>query len=271
MKSVFRAIGFGSVVGISVVGSTVLHFFGIDDHQRLLRRMRFMSACSKLVLRILGIDVEVSDTQFSSNSSVTSLRTSEEMGRLIVANHVSYLDALVLLAKFPARFITSIEVKNTAVLGFISRVAGCIFVERRRRTSASDDIRVIADSLSSGFDVVLFPEGTSTDGKEILPFKTSLFEPCIRTGAKVLPIRIHYHSRSGLSLSGAAADKLYYYGEMTFWKQLWKLFGTERVVAKLQICALGFPRDFSGRKDLCRDSYEKVLGASRLAVSIIDL
>ena len=94
---------------------------------------------------------------------------------LIVSNHLSYLDVLAMISVLNTRFVTSMEVKHAAGLGWITDQAGCLYVERRSRKNLKTEINEISKALEGGFYVVVFPEATSTNGDGVLRFKRPLF------------------------------------------------------------------------------------------------
>lgn len=116
---------------------------------------------------------------------------------LLVANHLSYLDILVLASLTPCVFVAKSEVATWPVFGWFARRAGTIFVNRRRRTDVERVNREIRTALRSGALVVLFPEGTSSDGTSVLPFKSSLLEPAIGAGVPVNVGALTYELEDG--------------------------------------------------------------------------
>jgi 1-acyl-sn-glycerol-3-phosphate acyltransferase len=124
---------------------------------------------------------------------------------LIVANHIGFWDALVLSSFTGCVFITSEEVGAKPFLGWLSKLGGCILVDRRSKSNLSRDIGRVARALREGPAVAIFPEGTSTDGRAVLPFKKSLFRAAAETGAAVLPVAICYpvsEERDAISYCG---------------------------------------------------------------------
>lgn len=121
-------------------------------------------------------------------------------GFLIVANHLSYIDFFVLFLYYPSLFITSVEIKNTFLLGQVSKMAGCFFVERRKQLLNEKikkiELDKIKEKLTKGFNVFLFPEGTSSNGNNVLPFKAHFFQ-IAECGIPVLPICLKYRGKSG--------------------------------------------------------------------------
>jgi 1-acyl-sn-glycerol-3-phosphate acyltransferase len=96
---------------------------------------------------------------------------------LLISNHVSYLDILVLSSLTPAVFVAKREVKSWPVMGLLAQMGGMVFIDRQRRMHVGEVNDKIQNALNDGVLVVVFPEGTSSDGKTILPFKSSLLEP----------------------------------------------------------------------------------------------
>jgi 1-acyl-sn-glycerol-3-phosphate acyltransferase len=127
---------------------------------------------------------------------------------LLVTNHVSFADIMLLSAVQPMVFVSKSEVGAWPVVGAIAGAAGTIFVERKRRT---DVARVNADLrrvLDAGLLVTLFPEGTSSDGSSVLPFQPSLLQPAVEAALPVHPAHLSYWGRDRVR-----ADDVAYFGE----------------------------------------------------------
>jgi len=152
----------------------------------------------------------------------------EEHGRLIVANHVSYFDAAVMGALFPMAFVAKSEVSGWPIMGWLANLSGTVFVNRNSRTASARDKRAIQSRLAKGEVVTLFPEGTSSDGLRVLPFKSSLFgalEP--EPGGDdvwVQPVSIAYKSRRGFPLDRRSRPNYAWYGDMEFLSHMWGAF-----------------------------------------------
>ena len=108
---------------------------------------------------------------------------------MCVSNHLGYLDVLVLSARQPTVFVTSKEIEATPVLGDICAMAGCCFVERRSRRAAAGDRDMLSHVLRH-HSLHLFPEGTSSNGESVLPFRSSLLAAAEQAG--VMFIRLRY-------------------------------------------------------------------------------
>jgi 1-acyl-sn-glycerol-3-phosphate acyltransferase len=148
---------------------------------------------------------------------------------LYVANHVSDLDILALESAAPMAFITSVEVRDQPVVGLLAKLGGCFFVERRNRLGVKSEIAQMTRLFLEGFDLTLFPEGTSSNGEGVLPFKNTLMQAAIDAEATLVPVCINYRIIDGEKLSPANRDKVFYYGDMEFFTHVRALLSTHSI------------------------------------------
>lgn len=134
-------------------------------------------------------------------------------GCLVVSNHLSYVDIPVLASLFPSIFVSKAEVKGWPLMGTVASVAGTIFVDRERKRGLPDVAEWIGRELAAGSSVVLFPEGTSSAGAELLPFRPSLLAPASSAGLPVAYAAITYRSPEG---HPPASESICWWGGMTF-------------------------------------------------------
>ncbi len=140
---------------------------------------------------------------------------------LLLSNHASWLDISVLGAVAPVVFVAKSEVANWPVFGWLAKLQRTIFVERERRHKTGDAARAMGDRLLGGDVVVLFPEGTSSDGIRILPFRSALIGAVHHTisdsthhdRVTVQPVSIAYVRYGGVPVGRALRDKVAWYGE----------------------------------------------------------
>ena len=154
---------------------------------------------------------------------------------LIVSNHMSYIDPLVLFNALSAVFVTSIEVRENKTLGPLCRLSECYFVERRNKFNIKQEITDIGQYLQLGCNVVFFPEGTSTNGDKILRFKTSFFQVAVNENATILPVCLQYLQIDGEDITPANRDSLYWYGNMGFFEHLVLILSLRKVKARVTI------------------------------------
>lgn len=170
------------------------------------RRWRggFMQLWARLLARIIGARIDAEGTP-------------PPPGSLLVANHLSYLDVIVLLAQHPALFVAKSEVAAWPALGWLARIFGTLFIDRR---NFRDTLRIqglIADALAGGDRVVVFPEGTSSPGEAVLPFRAALLELAAGTGQPVWYAALSYRTPDD---APPAAQVVCWWGDMTFFDHL---------------------------------------------------
>ena len=182
-----------------------------------------------------------------------------ESGTLFVSNHLAFWDMLVLSSLRRFHYVTSVEVRDTPVLGWIAILSGSVFVERRSRIKIEGEIDTILAELESGRDIVLFPEATSSDGSQVLPFKRSLFQSAVRTGRPVVPVCINYRTIDGKPVNIQNRDYLFYYGHHSFFKQILKICELSHILVEVDIMSPTWPvSEPEAHKILCETSYLKV-------------
>ena len=153
---------------------------------------------------------------------------------LAVSNHVSYIDIILLASIENFVFITSVEMGNNPFLGNITRAGGCLFTDRKKHVSLPKEIDKFADTIKQGFKVMLFPEGTSTNGETVKEFRKSLFQVPLLADCPILPICIKYLSLDGKPLDKKNRDLIYWYGDMDFAPHFSKLLG-HRLEVQIEI------------------------------------
>lgn len=175
----------------------------------LLRRSYDTPAYRRLVrwwlgriVRILGGRVKVTGTPATEYA-------------LMVSNHVSWLDIPLLGGQSSIRFLSKSEVRGWPVVGWLASKAGTLYIERGRRGGAKNAGDKITDSLRQGDVVMLFPEGTTSDGRQVMPFHARLFGSAIEAGVPVQPVAIYYRNASG-----GLAENVPYIDEMSLWDNL---------------------------------------------------
>lgn len=121
-------------------------------------------------------------------------------GTLYVANHISWMDIPLLGSVLDTDFIAKSDVRSWPIIGPLSRRSGTLFVTREERHRVHHQADLIAERLRAGRSLLLFAEGTTSDGLAVLPFRSSLFEAAIHA-ARIQPVAIGYHRGDGAGLS----------------------------------------------------------------------
>ena len=171
---------------------------------------------------------------------------------LIVANHISWLDIFVLSAHRPGRFVAKSELATWPILGLLVRGSGALFIERARRQDTRRVNQRAAEVLRDGDTIVVFPEGTTSDGSEVLRFHGSLLQPIVDAEGHLLPVAIRYHDGEGtLSLAPE------YVGDTSFATSFWRVCGERRLAVDL-IVAPPLPARKRHRRELARAAEDAI-------------
>lgn len=219
-------------------------FYGLWEHRKL-RRDASRAECAEWLHQSCARALASINVHVSSTGSLPS-------HGLIVSNHLSYLDILVMSAALPCVFVSMAEVEHWPIFGRYARWAGSVFVRRHDRADAARANVSVAESLKSGVPVVLFPEGTTTDGQSVLRFHSTMLQPAIDAGAQVTPCSIRYELDDG-----AAEREVCWWGDMALLPHVLNLLAKKTIRATI---AFGDPMAATGdRKQLSQTLHGEVL------------
>ncbi len=169
---------------------------------------------------------------------------------LVVSNHLSYLDVLILSAAMPCFFVAKVEIDRWPFFGKAARTGGTLFIDRTSLASAEKVSAMIGDRLKLSVPVLFFPEGTSTDGTSMLRFHSRLFEPAIVAGAQVTAAAVRY-----VIEEGTPERELCWYGDASFLPHLLKTLNTPGFSA--EVC-FGSPHIYPHRRVAADQTYDEI-------------
>jgi 1-acyl-sn-glycerol-3-phosphate acyltransferase len=188
------------------------------------RRQSLIQGWSRLLLAIFGV------------KPIINGHSPEKQPLLMICNHVSWLDVFLIQSALPVRFVSKAEVRNWPIFGWLSDQTGTIFLERQSRRQTAVIGAQMAQALKQGHSLCFFPEGTTTAGRQLLPFKSSMFQCALDTQTPVLPLLLDY--RLG---NGEANSAIPFVGEMTFIASLWNVLSAPKSEAQLWVGATLIP------------------------------
>ena len=195
-------------------------------------RERLIRYWSRGLLRICGVVVRSAGIPLSGPC-------------LVVANHVSWLDIFALNAWGATVFVAKAEIRRWPVLGWLVAGAGTLFIERGNRRAAAAIAQAMVERFSRGERLGLFPEGTTSDGLSVLPFRTALLQPALHAEVAVQPVALRFHHQGHRSSFAA------YIGEETLLANLWRVMGQGGVLIELEFLpAMGPAHGELGRHEL---------------------
>ena len=190
-------LGIGRTLILCIIfGTASLDYLVTGRGTSLQKRARWLYRWSRRCARLMGMKFETTGI---------APRTS-----LVVANHLSYLDIIALSATTPSLFVAKSDVSHWPVFGAFARMAGTIFIDCARRLNVARTAAELKEAHDTGLPVVVFPEGTSSDGQDVLPFKSSLLQPACEGAIPIMPVAIDY-----TVAEGSAGKLISYWGEMT--------------------------------------------------------
>ncbi len=238
---------FVAVIRLSRLGLHLLHgllvvnlHFPRWQHQQKSERIR---AWAKASLSMLGIDLKVKGSPPSQGPL------------LLVANHVSWLDIVVLLASCPCHFVSKSEIGQWPVVGTLTRAVGTLFITRSSRRDALRVVHQMAEKLhgDSGLVLAIFPEGTTSNGLQVLPFHANLFQAAIAANAPVQTVALRFEEAA----SGQASLAACYIDDDTFLGSVWRTLTApqQRVVLSFGSAQHGEGRN---RQDWAADARSEV-------------
>ncbi|BCL74294.1 1-acyl-sn-glycerol-3-phosphate acyltransferase [Jeongeupia sp. HS-3] len=208
-------------------------------------RVDYIHHWSKQLLKLLQIQVQVhgmSPGVYPAN-------------HVLLANHISWLDIFVLNAVTVSQFVAKSEIRSWPVVGKLCCGARTLFIERDRRRDTARVNGAIFQSLLRGDCVAIFPEGTTSDGTNILPFRSSLLQAAVDAEATIQPVYLRYTNGKGRRCRAAA-----YVDEMSFGESLWRVLGHQGLTVELSFLA-PLPAAESDRRSLTQHVHTRIQAA----------
>jgi 1-acyl-sn-glycerol-3-phosphate acyltransferase len=202
------------VHGLHGLGLVLLRFPSLGARARR-ERIRWWATG---LLRCLGIGLHVQGQPTAG-------------AKLLVANHVSWLDIMAVHAVCPeARFVSKADVRGWPLISHLVDSAGTLYLERERKRDAMRVVHQMAQALSDGDTVAIFPEGTTADGRTLLPFHANLLHAAISCGARIQPVALRFSDRAN-AVSPAAE----FLGDTTLAQSLWRLASGDSLVVHVTL------------------------------------
>ncbi|WP_375574408.1 lysophospholipid acyltransferase family protein [Paracidovorax oryzae] len=206
------------------LATVLLRFPRMGPHEQHAR----VQAWSRALLAHIGIELEIRGTPPAAGPV------------LLVANHLSWLDITVMHAARHCRFISKSDVERWPVIGRLATAAGTLYIERNTRRDAMRIVRLMQEALERREVLGVFPEGTTGDGAELLPFHANLLQAAVMADAPVQPVGLRFIDRATGRPSAAAL----YVGDDTLLQSLWRVLCADGLVA---IVHYGPPQHAAGR------------------------
>lgn len=170
-----------------------------------------------------------------------------EKNAMVVANHISWLDIPILYTQHSIGFISRKEIKNWPIIGLLIRSGNTIFIDRQRKRDLIQTIQIVREKLQAGSMVGLFPEGKTSLGLEVMPFKSALFEAAMLANSTVIPFVIEYYTKDG-----KPTNLVTYADETNFWQCLIRSLKLNGIRVKVIPLPKVMACEFNNRKELSK-------------------
>jgi len=201
------------------IGGGLLTLATVFPRVKRHRRDQIVRAWSRKVLAILSLRLVV---DLPPGFDTAAGR------RLYIGNHVSWLDIYALQAVTAARFVAKSELAAWPVLGRLIRESGTVFIERGKRSDTRRINQTLRAHLEAGETIAVFPEGTTSDGRDVLKFHGNLLQAALDAEAQITPFCLRY-----LDTRGNYSEAPAYIGELTFWQSVRRVLRERRLVCEL--------------------------------------
>lgn len=233
LRAFRRAVALGFALFYCLLRSLLSRLTGPDT---LERRAQWNHESGLFVMDFLGMELKVNGTRPESG--------------LIVSNHLSYLDILVFGTALPCYLVSKAEISRWPFFGVLARAGGTLFVDRSSRVSAESVQQQIAERLKGPVPVLFFPEGTSSDGTQLLRFHSRFYSPAVDAAIPVTAAAIRY-----IPGDDSPESDLCWYGNAAFLPHLWKSLGAPNFSCEL---TFGEPRIYANRRIAADQTYTEI-------------
>lgn len=174
-------------------------------------------------------------------------------GAMFVANHISWVDIHALNSQIALRFIAKAEIKNWPIFGYLAQKADALFIDRGKRQVAGEIVGITSASLAEGDNLCFFPEGTTTDGKQVLAFKSSVLQAAINANTTVWPVAIRY-----VNLDGSINTEMAYAGETDLMESMLQIIKQKNALVELHFLP-PIHASTQNRRDLTQQAYDAIV------------
>ena len=233
LRACRRAVTLGMALLYCFIRSVLSRLTGPDTMER---RAQWQHESGIFVMRLLGIRLTITGEV--------------PQGGLLVSNHLSYLDILTFSTALPVYLVSKIQIGRWPFFGTLARAGGALFVDRSSRASAEATTLQIAERLRGPVPVLFFPEGTSTDGTQILRFHSRFYTPAVDAAIPVTSAAIRY-----VPEDGSPESELCWYGDASFLPHVWKTLGGPNFSAELHF---GEPHIYTSRRTAADETYKEI-------------
>ncbi len=230
VRAAYRLIFFVFII-LGYFLTAAFHYYteksSVEKRKKLVKNANFYS---KFMLKAFNVEL------------ICKENIPEDENSLVVGNHMGFIDIVCLQALRGGVFITSLEMKNTPVLGLITDLGGCAYVDRRNRMNIHEELKGITEVLKQGFRIVLYAESVSSNGEKVLPFKKTLLMAAGLANRPIRPYVFNFRKVNQGPVFFSQRDNLCWYGDQTFFPAIWKSLQLDSVTCEIEFLPLVYPK-----------------------------
>ncbi len=223
---------------VYVIQGYFTHLTQKDPYLRKKKYSELVNWICKLCCRFFGVRIQVLNSPAADAPG------------LVIGNHMGFIDILASGSTRPMLYVTSKEMHETPVLGLLTEMGGCIYVERRSRLGIQNELKHIIQALQEGLNVCLYPEATSTNGEQVLPFKRTLITAAAHAKVPIHPYVLNFKTVNGQPFSLKNRDSVCWYGDISFVTSMVAAFSLNYVEIEIEFLPPVYPTLEDDRAEL---------------------
>ncbi len=192
-------------------------------------------------LKLVGVKIQANNNNYIEHNA------------MVVANHISWLDIPILYTQYSVGFVARKELQKWPILGWLIKSGSTIFIDRSRKRDLIHINKTISKQLICGANIGVFPEGRTSSGLEVLPFKSSIFEAALIADSTIIPMVIQYYTKDGIPTNATT-----YEGKITLWQSLKNSLQLNGIIVKIIHLPREKAHDFKDRENLSNYLYNQI-------------
>lgn len=223
LKSAILFIFIAGYIGLSLV----VHLIWL-----IFRKVNLFLVLSNLTMLFCKVIAKLFNLRINLIGNVADLK---QKGILIISNHLSYLDGVVLGSLVPVVFVTKKQVRSWPIFGLLTRASSTIYIDRQHKLQSQTYINQIVKIIKQGANILIFPEGTSSNGEYIRGFQSVFFQVPIISSAYILPLTINYRKINQRAVSIDNRDNIFWYGQLKFTRHILNALKLKEVTVDVRL------------------------------------
>ncbi len=245
-RALLRMIVFTFLISMYLLTGFVVYILNFDPDIRRRKLTLNSQFYARLILKSFNVTIFCKENIPANENS------------LLVGNHVGFIDIVCLHALQNCVFITSLEMKHTPILGQITDIGGCAYVDRKNRMNIQAELKGITDVLKKGFRVVLYAESVASNGEQVLPFKKTLLMSAGFAEKPIRPFVFNFRSVNRKPVLYSQRDFLCWYGKESFLSAIYRSMQLDEITCEIEFLPLVVTSKETDRSVIAKEVHDMV-------------